>query len=238
MLILLYSSISKTLAKRPLKNLDRNWIRILGVVLNKSLKQHPTKQQLYGHLPLIKQTSQVRRIRHSGHYWQNKDKLISDVLLWTPTHGHTSIGRPAKTYKHQLCAGTGCSLEDLLGAMDNRDGWLERESHRNPRNRHDLMTTNEIVAHSFALLCLFHLFLWWLYLNQRKLLALFSVYKPNWQFCGFRQTWYYTLYCSVWTTTKNNIKWNYFTSSNVILELEVQFLRLNIFVRVPIRKLS
>ena len=31
-----------------------------------------------------------------------------------------------KTYIHQLCADTGCSLEDLSGTMDNRDGWLER----------------------------------------------------------------------------------------------------------------
>ena len=27
---------------------------------------------------------------------------------------------------HQLCAGTGCNLEDLPGVMDNRDRWRER----------------------------------------------------------------------------------------------------------------
>ena len=26
------------------------------------------------------------------------DELISDVLLWTPTHGHTSVDQPGKTY--------------------------------------------------------------------------------------------------------------------------------------------
>ena len=26
----------------------------------------------------------------------------------------------------QLCADTGCSLEDILGVMDHRDGWQER----------------------------------------------------------------------------------------------------------------
>ena len=25
-----------------------------------------------------------------------KAKFMSDVLLWTPTHGHTSIGRPTR----------------------------------------------------------------------------------------------------------------------------------------------
>ena len=29
------------------------------------------------------------------------------------------------TYK-QLCANTGCSLEDLLEAMDDREGWQKR----------------------------------------------------------------------------------------------------------------
>ena len=28
---------------------------------------------------------------------------------------------------HQLCVDAGCSLEDLLGAVDNWDGWRERE---------------------------------------------------------------------------------------------------------------
>ena len=35
--------------------------------LNKSRKQHPTKQQLYGHLSPISQTIHVRQTRHAGH---------------------------------------------------------------------------------------------------------------------------------------------------------------------------
>ena len=30
-----------------------------------------------------------------------------------------------QTYIHQHCTDTGCSLEDLLGTMNNRDGWWE-----------------------------------------------------------------------------------------------------------------
>ena len=59
-----------------------------------------------------------RWIRHMGHCWRSKDKLMSDVLLWTPTHGHTSVGWPTRTYLHQLCVNTGCSLKELPGAMD------------------------------------------------------------------------------------------------------------------------
>ena len=56
----------------------------------------PTKQHLYCHLPPISQTIQVGWARHARHCCKNKDKLISIVFLWTPTHGHTSVNWPAK----------------------------------------------------------------------------------------------------------------------------------------------
>ena len=86
------------------KKLDGNYTRMLRVILNKSWKQHFTKQQLYGHLPLIMKTIQVRWIRHAGHYWRNKDELISDILLWTPSHGWAKARRQARIYIQQLCA--------------------------------------------------------------------------------------------------------------------------------------
>ena len=60
---------------------------MLRAILNKSWQQHPTRHQLYGHLPPITKTIQVRRTRHAGHCWRSRDELIRDVLLWTPTHG-------------------------------------------------------------------------------------------------------------------------------------------------------
>ena len=56
---------------------------------------------------------------HAGYGWWSKDDVISDILLWTPIYGHTSVGQPTKTYIHQLCTNTWCSLEDLPGAMDD-----------------------------------------------------------------------------------------------------------------------
>ena len=44
-----------------------------------------------------------------------------DVLLWTPSHRHASVDQPIRTYLQQFCVNTGYSLEDLLGAMDDRD---------------------------------------------------------------------------------------------------------------------
>ena len=113
--ILLYGCTTWTLTKRLEKKLDGNYTRMLRAILNKSWRQHPTRRQLYGHLPSITKTIQVRRARHAGHCWRSKDELVSDVLLWTPTYGQAKAGRPAWTYIQQLCEDTGCNPEDLPG---------------------------------------------------------------------------------------------------------------------------
>ena len=99
---------------------------MLRAILNKSLQQHPTRHQLYGHLTPITKTIQVRRTRHAGHCWRSRDELIRDVLLWIPTHGRAKAGRPARTYIQQLCEDTGCCPEDLPRAMNDREEWRER----------------------------------------------------------------------------------------------------------------
>ena len=108
------------------KKLDGNYTRMLRAILNKSWQQHPTRHQLYGHLPPITKTIQVRRTRHAGHCWRSRDELIRDVLLWIPTHGRAKAGRPARTYIQQLCEDTGCCPEDLPRAMNDREEWRER----------------------------------------------------------------------------------------------------------------
>ena len=85
--ILLYGCTTWTLTKRLEKKLDSNYTGMLRAILNKSWRQHPTKHQLYGHLPPITKTIQVRQTRQAGHCWRSKDELISDVLLWTLTYG-------------------------------------------------------------------------------------------------------------------------------------------------------
>ena len=124
--ILLYGCTTWTLTKRLERRLDGNYTRMLRAVLNKSWWQHPTRLQLYGHLPPITKTIQVRRTRHAGHCWRSKDELISDVLLWTPTYGCARVGRPARTYIQQLCEDTGCNSEDLPEAINDREKWRER----------------------------------------------------------------------------------------------------------------
>ena len=43
---------------------------------------------------------------------EERTKFISDVFLWTNTRGHTSSGRPAKTYIHLLGVRAVSRLED------------------------------------------------------------------------------------------------------------------------------
>ena len=115
-----------TLTKQLEKKLDGNYTRMLWAILSKSWRQHPTKHQLYAHLPPITKTIKVRWTRHARHCWRSGDELISNVLPWTPSHGQAKAERPARTYIQQLCEDTGCSTEDLPKAMNNREEWRER----------------------------------------------------------------------------------------------------------------
>ena len=61
--ILLYVCTTRTLSKRMEKKLNGYCTRLLWAVLNKSWKQHSTKQ----HPPPNSKTIQIRRTRHVGH---------------------------------------------------------------------------------------------------------------------------------------------------------------------------
>ena len=124
--ILLYGFTTWKLIKCMGEKLDGNCTRMLWAILNKSWRQHPTKQQLYSHLPPITKTIKMRQTRHAGHCWRNRDGLNSDVFLWTPSYGRAKVGRPARNFIQQLCDDTGCSSEDLPEGIDDRELCRER----------------------------------------------------------------------------------------------------------------
>ena len=64
--MLLYGCTTWILTKVMEKNLDGNLTSMPQAIFNKSWRHHPTKQQLYGHLPPITKIIQVRRTRHAG----------------------------------------------------------------------------------------------------------------------------------------------------------------------------
>ena len=109
-----------TLTKRIEKKLDDNCRRMIRAIPKNTWDKHLTKQQLYAHLHPITKTIQIRRTRRGGNGWRRKDELISDVLLWTPSHGHSSRVRPARNYQ-QHYLDTECSREDLPEAYEDRE---------------------------------------------------------------------------------------------------------------------
>ena len=118
--------VNRCLAQFNFFKLDGNYTRMLRAILNKSWRQHPIRHQLYGHLPPITKTIQIRRTRHAGHCWRSRDELISDVLLWTSTHSRAKAGRLARTYIQQLCEDTGYCPKDLPEVMNDREKWRVR----------------------------------------------------------------------------------------------------------------
>ncbi len=118
--ILLFGCSTWTLTKRMEKNLDGNDTRMLRAILNNSGRHHPSKQLLYGHLPLITKTIKVRRTRHAEHYWM-------DFLQRNPSQRRAKVERTTKTYIQPLYADTGCNPEYQPEAMNdsNREWWRE-----------------------------------------------------------------------------------------------------------------
>ena len=74
-----HSDANKMAGEEARRQLHKN----VASNIKQVLAQHPTKHQLYGHLPPITKTIQVRRARHAGHCWRSRDELTSEILLWT-----------------------------------------------------------------------------------------------------------------------------------------------------------
>ena len=114
--ILLYGCTTWMLTKLIEKKLEQNCTIMRQAIVKKFWKQNPAKQRLYGHLPPISKTIQIRRTAGEVR-WTHK---------WRSPHGRESVGRPTRTYLQQLCVATGYSLDDLPESMDDRDEWRER----------------------------------------------------------------------------------------------------------------
>ena len=88
-----------------------------NVALNKCWKQNPTKQQLYSHLPPISQTIQTK---------QNMQGTAREVRI----NLSTMFSMDSYSWVCQCwltLRDTGCSLEDLPRAIDERNGWQESQ---------------------------------------------------------------------------------------------------------------
>ena len=62
----------------------------------------------------------------NGHCWRSKNEVISDLFLWEPKYGKSSIGGQARTFVDLLETDTGVRRDCLPAAMDDRVGWRKR----------------------------------------------------------------------------------------------------------------
>ena len=95
-----YIDAKKTYGEKVWQQLHKNAASNIEQVLEAALdKAAPTTYH------------EVRQTRHAGPFRRSRDKLISDMLWRTPSHGWAKAGQPARIYKQQLCANTDVALK-------------------------------------------------------------------------------------------------------------------------------
>ena len=83
-----------------------------------------TNDKLYSKLQKVSDKIAARRLRLVGHCQRHPELRAHRLILWEPTHGQRSRGRPRSTYKDQLKTDTGATdTGDLAAAVKVRIVW-------------------------------------------------------------------------------------------------------------------
>ena len=96
--VLLYGCETWTLTKTLLKQLDGTYTRILRMILNVHWSQKVINEVLYGAIEKISTKIRCRFLKFAGHCLRRDDEVVSDLVLWEPTHGTRRRGRPPESY--------------------------------------------------------------------------------------------------------------------------------------------
>ena len=88
------------------------WLGYLHIrfSLNVSWNEHKIIKKLYGKLPRVSETLQIRRLRFIGDCWRRNDETIFNLLLWEAIHG--------KSYTRKEIQRT--PLLHICGSVDRR----------------------------------------------------------------------------------------------------------------------
>ena len=101
--VLLYGSETWTLTSALTKTIDGTYTRMLRMALNvDQWRDRITNTVLYGVLPRVSTKIQERRMKLAGHIQRHEELTANQVLLWKPSHGKCSRGRPKLNYVDQL----------------------------------------------------------------------------------------------------------------------------------------
>ena len=120
--VLLYGCEAWSLTVKDEKALDGVYTRMLRAALNVSWKDHTRNSELYGKLPRLSDTVRQRRMRLAGHCVRHPELTASQLILWEPTHGRKSRGRPQATYIDTLKRDTGLDgVAEIRTLMEDRE---------------------------------------------------------------------------------------------------------------------
>ena len=128
--VLTYGAEAWTLTTNMKRVLDGCYTRFLWKALNINWKSHITYKELNGNLLPVSERLRSRRLRFAGHCARSESEVVSQVLLWQPTHGRRSRGPPKKDYIKVLVEDTGLDAQDFKNCMEERVLW--RSHHRRP----------------------------------------------------------------------------------------------------------
>ena len=122
--ILLYGCESWTLTETTEKSLSGTYTRMLRQAMNIHWSSHTTNEELYGDLPMLPDKVASRRLQLAGHCYRHPELSTQKLVLWEPSHGKKSRGRPRATYVNTLMRDTGAAnTAELASLMEDRDIW-------------------------------------------------------------------------------------------------------------------
>ena len=126
--VLLYGSETWTLTKSMERKLNGCYTSMLRMCLNITWKQKLTSEHLYQDLPLAANNDAESRMRLAGHCIRHPELTASSFVLWKPSKGKMSRGRPAVSYVDNLRRDTGLvEVTEIKMAMQDMMQWRKQE---------------------------------------------------------------------------------------------------------------
>ena len=93
------------------------------MILNVHWSQKVINEVLYGTIEKLSTKIRRRFLKFAGHFLRRDDEVISDLVIWEPTHGLRRWGRPPESYICNLERETCIPASEMKVAMMNRDVW-------------------------------------------------------------------------------------------------------------------
>ena len=92
--------------------------------MNIHWSSHTTNAELYDNLPLLSSKIASRRMQLAGHCHRHPELTTQRLVLWQPSHGQPSRGRPRVNFIDTLKRDAGViDPTELASLMEDRHIW-------------------------------------------------------------------------------------------------------------------